>query len=182
MRHNRIILSMFFSMFALFLLAAVGASAQTYTVLYNFGSGPSCVPISPQLTGFIAQGRNGDMYSTALGGCNSGFGDAYKITPKGKVGVLHGFGGGTEQVLTVSGLTLATTGSYWGTNEGGEFGPGNIFKMSAAGKVTDYNVLGGTGEVNGDDPVAPPVQGMDGSFYGMTTTGGNTAKCTYGTK
>jgi uncharacterized repeat protein (TIGR03803 family) len=176
MKHNRNILLMS----AIFvLLAATAVSAQTYTVLYNFGSGATCVPVSPQLTGVIAQGRNGDMYSTALGSCTSSFGDAYKITTKGKVGVLHGFSG-SEQVLTVSGLTLATTGSYWGTNEGGEFGPGNIFKMSAAGKVTDYNVLGGTGEVNGDDPIAPPVQGMDGNFYGTTTSGGNTSKCTYG--
>jgi uncharacterized repeat protein (TIGR03803 family) len=158
--------------------SATGLHAQTYTVLYNFG-GVKCDPLNPTRAGIIAQGRDGNLYSTAgFGSGCAGGGAAFRITPKGKLTVLHSFGNG-EQVLTVSGLTLGTDGDYWGTNQGGEFGPGNIFKMTAAGKVTDFNDFGGA---NGYDPIAPPVQGMDGNFYGTTTEGGlvnGKQLCTY---
>jgi uncharacterized repeat protein (TIGR03803 family) len=49
--------------------------------------------------------------------------------------------------------------------------------MTASGKVTDFNFFGGA---NGTEPTAPPVQGMDGNFYGTTPEGGNTKICTYG--
>jgi len=152
--------------------------AQTYNVLYNFGNA-TCDPFEPQVSGIIAQGRDGNLYSTtAVGGCDGSNGAAFKITPKGKLTVVYSFNHAIgDQILAVGGLTLGTDGAFWGTNEGGELGPGNIFKLSAAGKETRFSVLGGA---NGVDPVAPPVQGMDGNFYGTTTGGGNTKICTYG--
>ena len=78
-------------------------------------------------------------------------------------------------------MTLGTDGDFWGTTEGEDFNAGNIFKMTAAGKVTNFdNAFGGTNDVDGFAPVAPPVQGMDGNFYGMTSYGGNRGICTYG--
>jgi uncharacterized repeat protein (TIGR03803 family) len=168
-----------FAVLVLMLAASATAlHAQTYTVLYDFGN-VTCDPLDPSLSGIIAQGRDGDLYSTtATGGCDGSNGAAFKITPKGKLTVVYSFNHAIgDQILAVGGLTLGTDGDFWGTNEGGELGPGNIFKLAAAGKETAFNVLGGT---NGVDPVAPPVQGMDGNFYGTTTGGGNSAKCTYG--
>ena len=159
-------------------LSTTALHAQTYKVLYNFGN-VKCDPINPGLSGIIAQGRDGNLYSTtgAFGsGCNAG-GAAFKITPKGKLTLLHSFGSQTgDQGGSVGGVTLGTDGDFWGTSEGGDFG-GNIWKMTTSGKVTDFNVLTG---VNGTEPTAPPVQGMDGNFYGTTTEGGNTKICTYG--
>src|ERR1700680_1483531 len=150
------------AVFVVILVASVTALyAQTYTVLYNFGKA-TCDPFEPQLSGIIAQGRDGDLYSTtAVGGCDGSNGAAFKITPKGKLTVVYSFNHAIgDQILAVGGLTLGTDGDFWGTNEGGELGPGNIFKLSAAGKETRFSVLGGTNDVN---PVAPPVQGMDGN-------------------
>jgi uncharacterized repeat protein (TIGR03803 family) len=163
-----------------FLLAVNAASAQTYTVLYNFGL-VSCDPLFPLHVGAIAQGRDGNLYSTTSGGgCNSN-GAAFKISPTGKLTLLHSFSNGTDGIGQESGLTLGTNGTFWGTSEGEDFNSGNIFFMTAAGAVTAFNTaLGGSGQVNGGQPIAPPVQGMDGNFYGMTTAGGNSALCTYG--
>jgi hypothetical protein len=44
--------------------AITPAHAQTYSVLYNFGS-KSGDPTGPQYSGIIAQGRDGNLYSTA---------------------------------------------------------------------------------------------------------------------
>jgi uncharacterized repeat protein (TIGR03803 family) len=154
--------------------------AQTYKVLYNFGN-VKCDPLDPSISGIIAQGRDGNLYSstgTFGSGCNAG-GAAFKITPKGKLTLLHSFGSQTgDQGGSLSGVTLGTDGEFWGTSEGGDYG-GNIWKMTASGKLTDFNVLAGTKDINGIEPTAPPVQGMDGNFYGTTNQGGNIAKCTY---
>jgi uncharacterized repeat protein (TIGR03803 family) len=161
--------------------SAIVLHAQTYTVLYNFAT-TSCDPVNPSNAGIIAQGRDGDLYSsTASGGCH-GNGAGFKITPKGKLTVLKSFSlGAGDGIGPVSGLTLVLNGDYWGSTEGEDFNAGAIFKMTSSGKETSYNtVLGGTGEVNGGQPIAPPVQGMDGDLYGMTTSGGNSSKCTYG--
>lgn len=54
--------------------------AQTYTVLYNFGL-VSCDPEFPSNVGAVAQGRDGDFYSTTPGGgCNVN-GAAFKTSP-----------------------------------------------------------------------------------------------------
>jgi uncharacterized repeat protein (TIGR03803 family) len=163
------------------LVLAAGAPAlhaQTYTVLYNFGS-VTCDPINPANPGIIVQGRDGDLYSTTAGGGCKVNGAAFKITPKGKLTVLHSFGT-PDDSGPFSGLTLATSGDFWGTAEGEDYTEGNIFKMTASGKITNFNVLGGTKNVNGGQPYSPPVQGMDGDFYGATYYGGNVTICTYG--
>jgi len=166
----------------LFAASATALHAQTYTVLYNFAT-QTCDPLNPVIAGIIAQGRDGNLYSsTAGGGCDVN-GAAFKISPKGKLTVLHSFqlNVGGDGIVPLSGLTLGMDGDFWGTTEGEDFNAGNIFKMTAAGKVTNFdNTFGGTNDVDGFAPVAPPVQGMDGNFYGMTSYGGNRSKCTYG--
>lgn len=155
--------------------------AQTYTVLYNFGN-VSCDPLYPSNVGAIAQGRDGDFYSTTpSGGCDSN-GVAFKVSSSGKMTLLHSFDYGVgDGIGPQSGLTLSTNGTFWGTSEGEDFNSGNIFYITAAGTLTSFNsALGGTGQVNGGQPIAPPVQGMDGNLYGMTTAGGNDAVCTSG--
>jgi len=159
--------------------SATALHAQTYAVQYNFGN-VTCDPLNPAFSGIIAQGRDGNMYSsTATGGCFGSNGAVFKISPKGKLSVVYSFNHAIgDQILAFSGATLGTDGNFWGTNEGGDFG-GNVWKVTAAGKETPINVFGGTKEVNGIEPTAPPVQGMDGNFYGTTNQGGNVTKCTY---
>ena len=66
------------------------AQAQTFSVLYNFGS-KSGDPYNPQNAGIVAQGRDGNLYSTAPSGGTNGYGAAFKITPGGTLTVLYSF-------------------------------------------------------------------------------------------
>jgi uncharacterized repeat protein (TIGR03803 family) len=167
---------------ALAIVLAVNAPAlhgQTYSVLFNFGT-ISCSPENAADPGIIAQGRDGNLYSTTPdGGCIS-TGSAFKITPGGDLTPLYSFGSQAgDSTFPYSGLTLSQNGSFWGTSNGGG-GNGNIFNISSSGALTNFNVLGGTGNADGIVPNAPPVQGMDGNFYGVTSAGGNSDLCTYG--
>lgn len=144
-------------------------ATPTFSVVYNLGSN-STDPTNPTWPGFIAQGPDGNLYSTtpsALGGSN---GAAFNITPSGTVTMLTTFGSdGAPQ----SGLTLGIDGEFYGTTFGCSVGgDGSIFKISSGGTLsTLYNFTGGS---DGKCPVAPPIQGVDGNFYG-TTTSSNTS-------
>ncbi len=152
--------------------ASTPAHAQTYTVLYNFGSQPGD-PTDPRYSGILAQGRDGYIYSTANDYWTDGLGTAFKMSPSGALTVLHHFTGGADGSQPVSGLTLGTDGNFYGTaTADGTYSLGTIFRMTPAGTVTTlYNFRG---QADGSIPQAPPIQGFDGSFYG-TTTGGSSA-------
>ena len=69
----------------LLVLAVIAANAtahaQGFSVLYNFGSN-SGDPYKPAYSGIIAQGRDGNLYSTAPGG-GTCCGALFQITPAG---------------------------------------------------------------------------------------------------
>jgi uncharacterized repeat protein (TIGR03803 family) len=149
---------------ALLLLAiATGASAQI-TPIYNFSKTGD--PQNPQLVGVIAQGRDGNMYSTAPYRVpNVNLGTAFKITAGGKLTVVYDF---KNQVA--GGLTLGTDGNFYGTTEDGGTGYGTAFKLTPGGALkTLYTFTGGN---DGGQPLAPPIEGSDGNFYGTTNKGG----------
>ena len=148
------------------ILGTGSALAQTYTLITEFNSNPN----DPFFSGFIAQGRDGNFYSTAPDTWTDGLGTAFKITPAGTLTVLHRFSGPDGQA-THSGLTLGTDGYFYGTTAvGGLYGNGTIFKITSDGVVTTlYNFTGGN---DGGQPGAPPILGSDGNFYGTTTVGG----------
>jgi len=164
------------------LLSADMLKAQTYTVLYNYGN-VSCDPMFPTNDGIIVQGRDGNFYSTTpAGGCYSN-GAAFKMSPSGDMTLLHSFNNGAGDGLSPqSGLTLATNGNFWGTTEAGAaFSGGSIFHMTSTGTLTTlYNFCAQTNCTDGGDPIQPPVQGMDGNFYGMTVVKGDIFLCTSG--
>ena len=76
--------------------AVVPAQAQTYTVLARFVTNTGNSPAGPVGIDAIAQGRDGNLYSTSTSGGNGGFGTVFSITPSGTVSVLFLFGFGTE--------------------------------------------------------------------------------------
>jgi uncharacterized repeat protein (TIGR03803 family) len=147
---------------------ATVATAQTYTDLYDMGA-TSADPNDPVWSGVIAQGRDGNMYSTTPQYWTGGPGDVFKITPAGTVTVLASI---NSTVRTgVGGLTLATNGEFYGTSSsGGSFGYGTIFSITPEGSLTTlYSFAGGA---DGSYPTAPPIEGLDGNFYGTTAAGG----------
>jgi uncharacterized repeat protein (TIGR03803 family) len=160
---------------------ATTARAQTYSALYEFG-GKTGDPASPQYSGIIAQGRDGNLYSTApatpVGGLCSFCGAVFKITPSGTLTVAYYFNDTAGSGYTpFGGLTLGTDGNFYGTTKaGGTFNLGTVFKITAGGTLTKLYDFGKCKSpcVDGAFPIAPPVQGSDGNFYGTTpyTTNG----------
>jgi uncharacterized repeat protein (TIGR03803 family) len=156
--------------------AAASVQGQQYSVLYNFGS-KSGDPINPE--GIVQQGRDGNLYSGGNSGgdqtCTAngpfGCGAVFKITPAGVLTTLYSFTGGSDGIFP-SGLTLGTDGNLYGTTElgGSSENSGTVFRISPSGSITTLHIFGccnGGGAV----PVGPPVQGMDGNFYGDTENG-----------
>ena len=146
--------------------------AQTYSALYEFG-GQTQDPENPQYSGLIAQGRDGELYSTApatpLGLC-SFCGAVFKITPSGTVTVVYDFNDATGSGYTpFGGVVLGTDGNFYGTTKaGGNFNEGTLFKITASGTLTTLYDFGTCKYPckEGLYPKAPPVQGTDGNFYG----------------
>jgi uncharacterized repeat protein (TIGR03803 family) len=146
----------------------VPAHAQTFSVLYNFGTNTGD-PANPYFSGVIAQGRDGKLYSTTgFGGDNGGSHDGamFSVAPGGMLSVPYSFPLPFEQVE--SGLTLGTDGNFYGTTAAG-VGFGTVFKITPTGTLT---VLHTFTDSDGSTPFAPPIQGTDGNFYGATTYGG----------
>ena len=156
----------------MFVLAlTVVAHAQTFSALYNFGSN-SGDPYqgNPYYPEIVAQGRDGNLYSTAPNGGANDAGAVFKITPAGTLSVLYSFDG-AHGSTPYGGLTLGTDGNFYGTTSGGgTYGDGTVFKVTPTGSLTVlYNFTAGN---DGYNPYAPPVEGTDGNFYGTVYNGG----------
>jgi uncharacterized repeat protein (TIGR03803 family) len=160
--------------FAMFVAVIVAASmptnAQTFTTLYNLGTNPGD-PIDGGTTpNVVAQGRDGNLYTTSwTGGANS-LGTVYKVTPAGVLTVLYSFDG-VHGDQPWSGVILGSDGNFYGTTSGGGTASnGTVFKITPGGVLTVlYNFTGGS---DGGAPYAPPIQGTDGNLYGTARTGG----------
>jgi uncharacterized repeat protein (TIGR03803 family) len=164
-----------FFAFVVLVLVTTAAYPQTFSVLYNFGT-KSGDPLSPDLPGIVAEGRDGNLYSTTVSGGALNGGAVFAITPAGTLTVLYSFDG-THGFFPYGGLTLGTDGDFYGTTyaggtsySGGNNGWGTVFKVTPTGNLTVlHNFTGGS---DGAWPYAPPIQGQDGNLYGTTTLGG----------
>src|ERR1700722_19182376 len=153
---------------AFFPMLVSSAGAQV-TLLYTFGTHAGD-PARTNNPGAIAQGRDGNLYSTSTNGGTDNYGTVFKVTPAGEVSVLYSFNGVTGG-LPYSGLTLGTDGNFYGsTYEGGPSTYGTVFKITPEGKLT---LLHGFDASDGAFPWGAPVEGRDGAFYGTTETGGS---------
>jgi len=164
--------------FSLFVMLVPLNWAQTFSVLYDFGSGGSQDPVQPSYSGIIVQGPDGNLYSSApyqLTGYS--YGAVFAITPSGALTVVYDFTSYSTGANPYSGLVLGTDGNFYGTTaSGGTSGQGIIFSLNSSGLLTTlYNF---TGESDGGEPYAPPIQASDGNFYG---TASRSAQGSYGT-
>jgi uncharacterized repeat protein (TIGR03803 family) len=158
---------------AIFVMTAA-AQAQTFSVIYNFGTVKDDAA-HPTNSGIIAQGRDGNLYSTANGGTPGaagqvGYGAMFKFTPGGAETTLYDFGAAGAGPW--GGLTLGADGNFYGTSiGGGSVDQGTVFQITPDGTETVLHIFGvATGD--GIFPYAPPIEGRDGNFYGTTQAGG----------
>jgi uncharacterized repeat protein (TIGR03803 family) len=147
------------------------------TTIYSFCMQSNCADgNSPQ--GALVQGIDGSFYGTTYFGgtsqCADGCGTVFKVTPTGKLTILHSFnyyddGAGPE------GLAEASDGSFYGTtHSGGAHGEGTAFGITPGGALTTlYSFCsGGSPCVDGAGPIGTLIQATDGKLYGLTEFGG----------
>ncbi len=164
---------MFTSYFARFTFAATfcaaavtlltfPAQAQTFSVLYNAPGGNGVGYIAAEA---IAQGRNGDMYTTSEDGGTID-GTLFSFTSAGAVNIVDDTAFG---YFTLSGATLGADGDLYGSDQDGGTGTcgtaacGRVYKVSPTGTLTVLHNFVGT---DGEDPHAPPISGTNGKYYG----------------
>ncbi|HET9344031.1 MAG TPA: choice-of-anchor tandem repeat GloVer-containing protein [Candidatus Eremiobacteraceae bacterium] len=82
--------------------------------------------------------------------------------------VLHSFNG-SDGSFPEGGLTLASSGNFFGTTNGGDFYQGNVFEMTPNGQETI--LVSFTGR-NGAGPTGTLVADKAGNLYGVAATGG----------
>jgi uncharacterized repeat protein (TIGR03803 family) len=154
------------------LLSTAILSAQTYKVLYNFGTHAGD-PSNPRYSGTISQGRHGYLYTSTDDIWTDGLGSAFSLTTEGQLTVLHSFNI-SDGKAPVGGLSLGLDGYYYGTGTfGGDAGFGTVFNMRAdnGGVGTLYSFSGGD---DGAYPNAAPLQSIGGNFFGTTVGTSNT--------
>ena len=84
---------------------------------------------------------------------------------------LHSFLNVSDGNQPLAALIKGSDSNFYGTTfSGGLLNTGTVFKISAAGGLTTLHSF--TGGLDGAQPQAALVQGIDGNFYGTTSAGG----------
>ena len=119
----------------------------------------------------LVQAANGILYGTTFGGGANGNGAIFQLTTNGALASLASFNYTNGGSLPYDGLVQTPDGNFLGTTyEGGAYGYGTVFEVSAAGGVTTiYSFTGGN---DGGHPAAALIEGGDGNYYGTTAYGG----------
>ncbi len=154
-------------------ICAIGVSAQTYTVLHNFGGpGDGTEPIAPVV--FDAQGN---LYGTTLTGGQNGGGTVFKLTPSGgnwTESVLYSF---TDQSQAqFAPVALDVRGNLYGEIQGGgSQNYGSVYELSpnGGGSWTLQTVHTFTGYPDGSAPSGGLVVGNANQIYGVANSGGH---------
>ncbi|HEY3971769.1 MAG TPA: choice-of-anchor tandem repeat GloVer-containing protein [Candidatus Sulfotelmatobacter sp.] len=148
---------------ALFVAVAIPAQAQTVSTLYNFAPNNNSEPTFPQ--GTMAQGRDGNFYGISSSGNGCCQGIVYKISSAGVQTPLYVMA--PSDGTNCNGLTLGTDGNFYGTCYSDPTNNGTLIKVTPTGTFTVLHTFTGS-TTDGCDPLAPPIQGTDGNFYGTT--------------
>jgi uncharacterized protein (TIGR03437 family) len=149
------------------------------TVLLNFPN----PQIGTAPKGPLIQASDGNLYSTTSDGGAGSSGTVFKITLSGTASVLYAFctnmksGTCLDGSTPWNGLLQANDGNLYGTTQaGGTSGPGGhgtIFKLTLGGALTTlYSFCPQASCPDGNTPIGALIQGKDGNFYGVNTSGG----------
>jgi uncharacterized repeat protein (TIGR03803 family) len=141
------------------------------SVIYNFQQTGPYYPAND-----LVLGSDLNFYGTTV----NGNGAIFKIAPDGTFTTLYTFSGGSGGYAPQGGVIQATDGNFYGTTAAGgapstfcPSGCGTVFKMTPAGVLTTlYSFCPQNYCPDGENPAGPLVQGVDGTFYGTTLTGG----------
>jgi uncharacterized repeat protein (TIGR03803 family) len=165
-----------------------GHSSWTELVLHSFSGGTD----GKTPDGRLVADAHGNLYGETIGGgirgsCGgNGCGVIFELlAPSSSHGtwterVLHSFSGTVDDVGSPSfGLTADASGALYGVSTyGGEYGYGNVFKLTppAAGKTlwTESSLHAFSGaKDDGAEPFGPVILDAQGAIYGTTIGGGS---------
>jgi uncharacterized repeat protein (TIGR03803 family) len=139
------------------------------TNLYYFCSLPNCVDgQGTQWPPILAS--DGNLYGvTTVKSKNT----LYRLTVAGEFTTLFSFC--TQECPGSIGITLASDGNFYGTSSaGGVKNNGTIFRVSLTGEYTVLHTFCSLKNcTDGMYSLFPPIQGIDGNFYGTTYEGGS---------
>ncbi|RYU57161.1 hypothetical protein EWI61_13500 [Methylolobus aquaticus] len=164
--HRRMFRSVCLKSGCLILVSALSLStlveASEYKVFHQF---PKGYGFTPTTTGILVQGQDGNIYGTTPNGGRDDCGVAFSITPQGQYAEFAGFCDNPNAAFLAhpsGGLMLGSDGAFYGFS-GGQY-PAYLFKLKnshlyVAGYFKDEETLS----------TGAPVEGVDGSLYGLAT-------------
>jgi uncharacterized repeat protein (TIGR03803 family) len=169
------------------------------STVYSFCAEANCVDGAVIYgAGALALDTEGNLYGTTYDGGASatsgpcapiGCGTIFKVTPGGALTTLHNFCSQpncADGDVNYSGVVRGADGNFYGVTPGngansntlciGGFtgvGCGTVFKITPEGVFsTIYSFCSQTNCADGADPFTGLLAGVDGSLYGIATTGG----------
>ncbi|HVM62240.1 MAG TPA: choice-of-anchor tandem repeat GloVer-containing protein, partial [Verrucomicrobiae bacterium] len=140
------------------------------TNLWSFTGGPD----GGNPSAGLAWGIDGNLYGTTAGGGANGNGTAFRITPTGALTNLCEFQGCLDGAGPYAALVQGSDGNFYGTTYGSGSGPsayGTVFRVDTNGTLTTLSSF--SSGLDGANPYAGLVQGVDGNFYGTTLGSGS---------
>jgi uncharacterized repeat protein (TIGR03803 family) len=162
------------------ILFSLSTDGSAYQIIYDFsggyyGANPECV---------LALGSNNLLYGTTTHGGSENEGEIFQISTSGSAMTLHSFTIPSDGALPYSGVTQGSDGLLYGTTVAGadtasgtsfsdSYFSGVLYRVATDG--SQFQVLhhfSSTNPKDGWNPLAPPIQGRDGAFYGVTEIGG----------
>ena len=162
----------FVGLLAFLFAFAPAAPAQTFTLLYQFRSGPG--GINPYAG--VVMDAKGDLFGTTYNDGAFAAGTVFRINAAGKEKVLHSFSqtDGDGAFPWYGTLAKDSSGNLYGTTlTGGIDGQlccGTVFKVTSSSEETVLYRFSGIG---GDGfPQAGVVRDSSGNLYGTTQNGG----------
>jgi uncharacterized repeat protein (TIGR03803 family) len=170
------------TLLTLLCVLAASASAQTFSLLRQFRSGPG--GINPY-AGVVLDAR-GNLYGTMYNDGALASGTVFRLSAAGKEKVLYNFAGiGGDGAFPYFGsLARDSSGTLYGTTYDGGiysqfclFSCGTVFKVDASGKETVLYRFTATGG-DGQNPWQGVIRDPAGNLYGTTFTGGTTGSGT----
>ena len=140
----------------------------TYKDLHDFNTSDGAFPM-----GGVATDTAGNVYgTTSYGGALGSGGNVWEITSSGVFKDLHDFGGPTDGYEPEGGIGIDASGNLYGTaSEGGTYGDGIIWEISATGyrKLHDFGAA-----QDGQLPFGKVTIDAAGDLFGTTRYGGST--------